>query len=172
LGRRFAVPRFLPRRGPARGRFPAGNMQTRESGGPVIRNETRRAPYRTLVEAAIAVQEQNVKVTMDMLGMLTGQPGATRAFLEHSREQQEAFWALAEGSFKTCLGLGAPEGEASATGGRDPGLPVEDFDRLGVEELGRKLEGLCARDVERLKDHERRKGNRRAVMERLDRALV
>lgn len=141
----------------------------------MIRNETRRDPYRTLVEAAIAVQEQNVKVTMDMLGMLTGQPGATRAFLEHSREQQEAFWALAEGSFKTCLGLpqdGALEGEASSTGARDSGLPVEDFDRLGVEELDRKLEGLCARDVERLKDHERRTSNRRAVMERLDRALV
>lgn len=139
----------------------------------MIRNEARRDPYRALVEAAIAVQEQNVRVTMDMLGMLTGQPGATRAFLEHSREQQEAFRALAEGSFKTCLGLpqdGAPEAEASATG--SPGLPVEDFDRLGVEELDRKLEGLCARDVERLKDHERRAGNRRAVMERLDRALV
>lgn len=141
----------------------------------MIRNEARRDPYRTLVEAAIAVQEQNVRVTMDMLGMLTGQAGATRAFVEHSREQQEAFWALAEGSFKACLGLpydGVPEGETSPTGGRDPKLPVEDFDRLGVEELGRKLEGLCARDVERLKDHERRTGNRRAVMERLDRALV
>lgn len=141
----------------------------------MIRNEARRAPYRTLVEAAIAVQEQNVRVTMDMLGMLTGQAGATRAFVEHSREQQEAFWALAEGSFKTCLGLPydrAPEGETFPARDRDPGLPMEDFDRLGVEELGRKLEGLCARDVERLKDHERRTRNRRAVMERLDRALV
>ncbi|QIN83951.1 hypothetical protein GBA63_15825 [Rubrobacter tropicus] len=141
----------------------------------MIRNEARRDPYRTLVEAAIKVQERNVRVTVDMLDMLTGQAGATRAFLEHLREQQEAFWALAEGSFKTCLGLphdGAPEGEAPSTGHRDSGLPVEDFDRLGVEELGRKLEGLCARDVERLKDHERRTGNRRAVMERLDRALV
>jgi hypothetical protein len=150
-------------------------MQTGKSGGPVIRNEARHDPYRALTKAAIAVQEQNVRVTMDMLGMLTGRPGATRAFLEHSREQQEALWALAEGSYKTCLGLpydGTPEGEASSTGGRDSGLPVEDFDRLGVEELGRKLEGLCARDVERLKDHERRTGNRRAVMERLDRALV
>ena len=141
----------------------------------MIRNEAGRDPYRTLVEAAIAVQEQNVRVAMDMLGMLTGQAGATRAFLEHSREQQEAFWALAEGSFKTCLGLphdGASNGEAFPAGGRDPDLPVDDFDRLGVEELGRKLEGLCARDVERLKAHERRAGNRRAVMERLDRALV
>ena len=141
----------------------------------MIRNDARRDPYRTLVEAAIAVQEQNVRVTMDMLGMLTGQSGATHAFLEHSREQQEAFWALAEGSFKTCLGLPhdrASDGESSPPGGRDSGLPVDDFDRLGVEELGRKLEGLCARDVERLKDHERRTRNRHAVMERLDRALV
>ena len=66
----------------------------------------------------------------------------------------------------------APEGEASPPGGRDSGLPVDDFDRIGVEELDRELEGLCARDVERLKAHERRAGNRRAVMERLDRALV
>ncbi len=141
----------------------------------MIRNEARRDPYRTLVEATIAVQERNVRVTMDMLGMLTGQAGATRAFLEHSREQQEAFWALAEGSFKTCLGLphdGASDGETSPAGGRDSGLPVDDFDHVGVEELGSKLEGLCARDVKRLKDHERRTGNRRAVMERLDRALV
>ncbi len=141
----------------------------------MIRKEARRDPYRTLVEAAIAVQEQNMRVTMDMLDMLTGQAGATRAFLEHLREQQETFWALAGGSFKTCLGLPhdqASESEASPAGGRGSGLPVDDFDRLGVEELGRKLEGLCARDVERLKDHERRTGNRRAVMERLDRALV
>src|SRR5829696_2404604 len=109
-------------------------MQTRESGGPMIRNGARRDPYGALVEAAIAVQERNVRVTMDMLGMLTGQPGATRAFLEHSREQQEAFWALAEGSFKTCLGLPldrTPEGEASPARGRDTGLPVDDFDRIG-----------------------------------------
>lgn len=141
----------------------------------MIRNEARRDPYRTLVEAAVAVQEQNVKVTMDVLGMLAGQPGATRAFLEHSREQQEAFWALAEGSFKVCVGLPhdqVPEEETSPAVGRSPELPVDDYDRLGVEELGRKLEGLCARDVERLKDHERRTRNRRAVMERLDRALV
>ena len=145
----------------------------------MIRNGARRDPYGALVEAAIAVQERNVRVTMDMLGILTGQPGAARAFLEHSREQQEAFWALAEGSFKTCLGLPlehphdrTPEGEASPAGGRESGLPVDDFDRIGLEELDRELEGLCARDVERLKDHERRAGNRRAVMERLDRALV
>jgi hypothetical protein len=142
----------------------------------MIRNGARRDPYGALVEATIAVQGRNVRVTMDMLGMLTGQPGATRAFLEHSREQQEAFWALAEGSFKTCF-LGLPpgrtaEGEASPAGGRDTGLPVDGFDRIGVEELDRELRGLCARDVERLKDHERRAGNRRAVMERLDRALV
>src|SRR5687768_9916072 len=82
-----ASPCRAPRHGgaPARGRFPTGSMQTRESGGPMIRNEARRDPYRTLVEAAIAVQEQNVRVTMDMLGMLTGQAGATRAFVEHSR---------------------------------------------------------------------------------------
>ena len=75
----------------------------------MIRNEARRDPYRTLVEAAITVQEQNVKVTMDMLGMLTGQPGATRAFLEHSREQQEAFWALeaSPDDRRTCLRRGA-----------------------------------------------------------------
>ncbi|HKH12057.1 MAG TPA: hypothetical protein VKA73_13030 [Rubrobacter sp.] len=138
----------------------------------MIRNEARRDPYRTLVEAAIAVQEQNVRVTMDVFGMLTGQAGATRAFLKHSREQQEASWALAEASSTAYVGLPhyqAPE-EASPAGGSE--LPVDDYDRLGVEELGRKLEGLCVRDVERLKDHERRTRNRRAVMERLDRALV
>jgi hypothetical protein len=138
----------------------------------MIRDDAGRDPYRNLVKAAIAVGEQNVRVAMDVLGMMTGQTGAARAFVEHSREQQEAFWDLAEGSFKACVGRPPYPETASRAGGRVQELPVDDFDRLGVEELGRKLEGLCARDVERLKDHERRTRNRPAVMERLDRALV
>jgi len=139
----------------------------------MIRDDAaRRDPYRNLVAAAIAVGEQNVRVAMDVFGMMTGQTGAARAFVEHSREQQEALWDLAEGSFKACVGLPPNPQTLSRAGSRIQELPVDGFDRLCVEELGCRLEGLCARDVEKLKDHERRTRNRPDVMERLDRALV
>ncbi len=130
-----------------------------------------------LVEVAVAVQEQNVRFTLGVLGnsvgMLAGQAGATWALLEQTRARQQAIHALAGESVKAYAGLlygQAPEGVAPRPDA--PGLPIDDYDRLDVEELGRKLEGLRIRDVERLKAHERRTRNRHAMMERLDRALV
>jgi hypothetical protein len=136
-----------------------------------------RGPYRTFVEAAVAIQKQNARFALGMFGypvgmLAAGQAEATRALLEHSRAQQEALNALAERSLKAYVPHGrAPEGVASRDGSA-PELPVEDYDRLDVEGLERRLEGLCVRDVERLKAHERRTRNRRTMMERMDRALV
>lgn len=141
----------------------------------MIRNDANRGPYRKVIEAATAVQEQNVRIAMDTFGMLAGQAGASRALLEHSRARQEALLSLAEGSFEAYSGLfygHVPKEEAAPAGGDVSEVPIDGYDRLGVEELGPRLEGLCVGDVERLKDYERHTRNRHAVMERLDRALV
>ena len=51
-------------------------------------------------------------------------------------------------------------------------LPIEDYDRLSVEEICPRLEQLDAREVEDLRAYEQRHKNRGLLLERLDRALV
>lgn len=142
------------------------------------RNEAKHVPYRTFAQTAVGIQRQNTKLVLGVFEgsvmMLAGQARMTQVFLERSRTQQEAFRTSVEGPFRAYASLvyGAAPVKASKAGEVLEGLPVDDYDRLSVEELGRRLEGLCVRDVERLKAHERRTRKRRHVMERLDRSLV
>jgi hypothetical protein len=113
----------------------------------------RREYYRTFAGSVLAVQEQNMRFAVGMFGNTVGMLAAfnTHASLLYGHR---------------------PEEVAPRAGDRASRLPVDDYDRLGVEELGHRLEGLCVRDVEQLKAHEKRTRNRHSMMERLDRALV
>jgi hypothetical protein len=56
--------------------------------------------------------------------------------------------------------------------GRSPDrhLPIEDYDRLTVPQVLRRIERLPARDVRRIEAYERRHKNRSTLLEALDRA--
>lgn len=144
----------------------------------MIRNVANYAPYRTCAETAVGIQERNTKLALGIfecyVTMLAGQGRAARVFLEESRTRREASRATVERSFRAYAGpaYGPAPVETSAGGEVLQRLPADDYERLGVEELGRRLKGLRVRDGERLKTHERRTRNRRRVMERLDHSLV
>lgn len=85
-----------------------------------------RRPVRTALESnqapismAVTVQEQNMRLVWGVI--------------EQSRRQQEAFWKLAGepfGVYKSLFGVALPEARAG-----DKKSPVEDYDRLSVEEM-------------------------------------
>ncbi|MBV9455757.1 MAG: hypothetical protein JOZ19_16835 [Rubrobacter sp.] len=59
-----------------------------------------------------------------------------------------------------------PESRATAAA-----LPIEDYDRLNVETVGRRLVGLRAEELERLRDYEAENKNRRRLMARIERRI-
>ncbi len=47
-------------------------------------------------------------------------------------------------------------------------MPLENYDKLNVNEVIDRIEKLHAQDIERLRDYEARNKNRRSVLERMD----
>ena len=130
------------------------------------------ASYRAFVDGFVTAQERNVEFA---LGLLSGSVGMLAGQAEANRSATLAMMELAEGSLKVYSGLlhapisgrGNPRDERA---GRE--LPIEDYDRLGVEEIGHRLGELGVREVEQLRAHERLHKIRSTRLERLVRALV
>lgn len=126
--------------------------------------------YQAAVSGVMAAQESYVRFAW--------------GWIEQSQKQQEAFQALAEESFRFYTGLfytavPSPPSvspdvspDVSRNGGEEPELPIEDYDRLTVEEVVGNLGELNAVEVKQVKAHERQHKNRATLIERLDRSLV
>jgi hypothetical protein len=53
----------------------------------------------------------------------------------------------------------------------DRNLPIEDYDRLTVDEIEKKLDSLGKREIRRIRDYEEKHRNRKTLMEVLERRL-
>jgi hypothetical protein len=53
---------------------------------------------------------------------------------------------------------------------QDRGLPIDDYDRLTVDEVRRRLRTLGPAEIRRVRSYERRHKNRSTLLEALDRA--
>ncbi|QIN84314.1 hypothetical protein GBA63_17915 [Rubrobacter tropicus] len=146
------------------------NREVEEGYGSMLEFEMNRAAerlaranqesLRALAGGALAVQRQNAKLYQDWT---------------------EISSAMVEESVRMCVALSwAPfyyasgSGPRGADGGDEKGrdLPVADYDQLDVEEVVRRLEGLTAREVEKLEEYEKHHKNRPVLVERMDRCLV
>lgn len=126
-----------------------------------------------------------------LLKVSASQTGAyldtVQVLLDHSKEQQDVFSELARSSTRACMDFffspflapGARAGEEPERGSgpnrksaNGRGLPVEDYDRLNVDEVSRRLAGLDAREIEELKTYEKHHKNRTSLIERFDRSLA
>lgn len=100
---------------------------------------------------------------------------ATRTLLEQSERQREALRTIVSESAKNYVDLAyAPLDYFVAQGtdgGAANGLPLEDYDRLSVSEVSRKLDGLSPDEVRRIRAHEKRNKNRDTLIDELDRRL-
>ncbi len=133
------------------------------------------APYRAFVEGTVAAQEPYMRLAA---GLLASQAEvgrfAARVLVEQAEQQREAYRLLVKESsraYKVSPRVPASGGRGSPAS-RETELPIEGYDRLGVEEVDRQLVGLNAREVVQLRSYERRHKNRLAMLERLDRSLV
>ena len=114
---------------------------------------------RALAEGALAFQRQNAKLYRDWAELSSAMVG----------ESVRMCFALSRAPFSYApadpLGPGG-------NGEQDPDLPVPDYDRLDVDEVVRRLEGLTASEVEKLEEYEKHHKNRPVLVERMDRSLV
>ncbi len=148
--------------------------------------------YKMVVDHALAMQERNVGFAR---GVIEGSAREARSQAESTRvmaldlferteKQREAFRGLIRESVDTYLdllyapfsyykqGLQIIEGEANgAPGSNGVVLPIPNYDKLNVGEVSKRLDGLSAEELRRVRDYERRHKNRESVIEQLDRKL-
>jgi hypothetical protein len=115
---------------------------------------------RALAGGALAVQRQNAKLYRDWAELSSAMVG------ESVRMCLALSWA------PLSYGARLDPRDAESSVEEDPALPVADYDQLDVDEVVRRLEGLSARDVERLEAYEKHHKNRPVLVERMDRSLV
>lgn len=163
----------------------------RMNGGTELLAGATRESWRAVADAAVRQQEQAARFALgwidESIGMLKEQAEMntrlTRTLAEQSEKQAEALHILARETtgaltdllFAPILGKepGAVEGDSQPAKERTNGqhLPIEDYDRLSVEEVSRRLEELDAKEKEELKTYERAHKNRPALIERFERSL-
>ncbi len=55
--------------------------------------------------------------------------------------------------------------------GLRPRFPIEGYEELSVEEVSARLGALSAEDLRKVRDYEERNGNRKTILEQLDRRI-
>jgi hypothetical protein len=65
-----------------------------------------------------------------------------------------------------------PAGDTDDEASDEPRLTMSDYDGLTVAQVIPRLAGLGVGELRRLADHERRHGNRKPVLDAIDRALA
>ena len=98
------------------------------------------------------------------------------------QKQWEVSQALVEASIKAYMDLlytpilytpnSSYSRDGHDSGDKDPGLPIENYDRLSVKEISSRLKELGTLEIEELRAYEKRNKNRRTLLERFDRSLV
>jgi hypothetical protein len=118
----------------------------------VTKTGVRGTGSRTLVDEALAVQEQSMELAR----------AVTLGTMEMARVQTETAFGLAQ----AMVGAGVQDRR------HEDRPPIEGYDELAFEEIEDKLRGLTAEQTMRLRDYERSHKNRPDLVERFDRSLV
>ena len=142
--------------------------------------------YKTVLDHTIGLGERNVRfaqgVADSSIKEIRHQAEANRAMarelVERAENQRSAFQAVAEESLDSYMdflyapisyykeGLRLVEREIPSGG-----LPISNYDKLNVEEISKKVEGLSAAEVRELRAYEKLNKNRETLIEQFDRKL-
>ena len=150
--------------------------------------------WQAVADAAARQQEQASRLALGWtersMEMLRGQAEAhhrlVKTLTAQSEKQAEALWALTRESTEVWMDLlFAPlpssrqemevtEGTFRPKEGREDGrrVPIENYDRLSIEEISRRLENLRSDEITELKAYEEQHKNRASLLERFNRALA
>lgn len=149
--------------------------------------------WEAVADATARQQECATRLALGWIGesieMLMGQVEANlrlaETLTEQYKKQAEALQILTRESTEAWVNLlfapvsdsgkatGASEGPARREAREDGRrLPVEDYDRLSIEEIIRRLEKLSSDEIVELKAYEKEHKNRASLLEPFDCALV
>ncbi|MGB3681311.1 MAG: hypothetical protein WA990_02375 [Rubrobacteraceae bacterium] len=142
--------------------------------------------FKVAVDHTVALQERNTKFARAMFENGTReirqQTESNRAmvqeFVERAEQQREAFQTVVEESVDTYMdfvfaplsyykqGLQLVESEIT-----EGGFPIQNYDDLNVEEVGKVLDNLSAQELREVRKYEKDNKNRDTVVSQIDRKL-
>ena len=113
-------------------------------------------------EAGQALTQESVDAYMDFVNSIF-------SFYQGSvQEEEEGAEAAQRGTTETDTSNGGERVESQEAGG---GLPIEDYDSLGVKKISERLEELSDEEVEQLRRYETANKNRSTLLARFDERL-
>ena len=132
--------------------------------------EDNRAMTQELVEQQRRTQEAGQALTQESVGAYMDFVNSTFSFYQGSVQEEEEGAEVAErGTTETDTSTGGERVESQEAGG--DGLPIEDYDSLGVKKISERLEELSDEEVEQLRRYETANKNRSTLLARFDERL-
>jgi hypothetical protein len=130
-----------------------------------------------------AQAEQNRQATAQLSEQQQRQADAvqtlTRGSVDTYMDFMDSMFSYWQGAAQTAKGVAEPAPVSTTTPSTDESivtsqlsaeeeLPLENYDKLNVNEVNDRIEKLSAQEIERLRDYEARNKNRQSVLERMD----
>jgi hypothetical protein len=134
--------------------------------------EDNRAMTQELADQQRRTQEAGRALTQGSVGAYMDFVNSTFSFYQGSvqeEEQQQGAEAAQRGTMETDSSTGGERVESQEAGGG--GLPIEDYDSLGVKKISERLEELSDEEVEQLRRYETANKNRSTLLVRFDERL-
>ena len=133
--------------------------------------EDNRAMTQELADQQRRTQEAGRALTQGSVGIYMDFVNSTFSFYQGSvQEKEEEGAEVAErGTMETDTSTGGERVESQEAGGG--GLPIEDYDSLGVKKISERLEELSDEEVEQLRCYETANKNRSTLLVRFDERL-
>jgi hypothetical protein len=131
--------------------------------------EDNRAMTQELVDQQRRTQEAGRALTQESVGAYMDFVNSTFSFYQGSVQEEEGAEAAQRGTTETDTSTGGERVESQEAGG--DGLPIEDYDSLGVKQIRERLEELSDEEVEQLRGYETANKNRSTLLVRFDERL-
>ncbi len=130
--------------------------------------EDNRAMTQELVDQQRRTQEAGQALTQESVGVYMDFVNSIFSFYQGSVQEEEGAEAAERGTTETDRSTGGERVESQEAGG---GLPIEDYDSLGVKKISERLEELSDEEVEQLRRYETANKNRSTLLVRFDERL-
>jgi hypothetical protein len=132
--------------------------------------EDNRAMTQELVDQQRRTQEAGQALTQESVDAYMNFVNSIFSFYQGSvQEEEEGAEAAERGTTETDTSNGGDRVESQEAGGG--GLPIEDYDSLGVKKIRERLEELSDEEVEQLRRYETANKNRSTLLVRFDERL-
>jgi hypothetical protein len=132
--------------------------------------EDNRAMTQELVDQQRRTQEAGQALTQGSVGVYMDFVNSIFSFYQGSgQEEEEGAEAAQRGTTESDRSTGGERVESQEAGGG--GLPIEDYDSLGVKKISERLEELSDEEVAQLRGYETANKNRSTLLVRFDERL-